>query len=311
MPEETIVAVYDSAAHADAAIADLRAANVPENAISRHAGTTGTAGAAPPPVREQGFWASLFGGDADRDTTVYDRSMDSGSSVVVVKVPQEHVDAVTRILERNNPIDIDERATGYGLTQNTAATTSTTSANASTVGVAGSMATPAAPRPAATTAARTAEESGTIQLAEESLTVGKRLVNRGGARIRRYVVETPVEEQVRLRDEKVTLDRRPVTDGRPVTAADFKDETIEVTEQGEEAVVGKTARVVEEVSLRKEATERVETVRDTVRKEEVEVERLPGSATTTIGTTTGTTGSTTSTGTTTTSTTVDPRAPKV
>ena len=36
-------------------------------------------------------------------------------------------------------------------------------------------------------------------------------------------------------------------------------------------MVGKTARVVEEVAIRKEATERTETVKDTVRREEVEV----------------------------------------
>ena len=34
------------------------------------------------------------------------------------------------------------------------------------------------------------------QLAEEQLAVGKRLINRRGTRVRRYVVETPVEENV-------------------------------------------------------------------------------------------------------------------
>jgi stress response protein YsnF len=49
-----------------------------------------------------------------------------------------------------------------------------------------------------------------------------------------------------------------------------------MTETGEEAVVGKTARVVEEVALRKQAVDHVETVRDTVRKEEVEIEEVQG-----------------------------------
>jgi len=55
-------------------------------------------------------------------------------------------------------------------------------------------------------------------------------------------------------------------------------------------VVAKTARVKEEIALRKEATERVETVRDTVRREDVEIEQVPGervSAGTTPGTTSG------------------------
>ena len=47
----------------------------------------------------------------------------------------------------------------------------------------------------------------------------------------------------------------------------------------EEVVTSKAAHVYEEVGLRKEATDRVETVRDTVRKEQVEVEQLPGDAT--------------------------------
>ena len=43
-------------------------------------------------------------------------------------------------------------------------------------------------------------------------------------------------------------------------------------EQAEEAVVSKEARVTEEITLRKEAEERTETVSDTVRHTEVEVE---------------------------------------
>ncbi len=259
MAEETIVAVYDTAAHAQAAVSDLRAASVPESAISVQAGgaTTGTSTTAAP-VREQGFWSSLFGGEPDHDTSVYDRSVQGGSSVVTVRVPDQHVDRVMQILESHNPVDIDERASSYGLTQ-----TSTTQ-------------TPlAAPtRPAVATA-----EGGAIQLSEEQLAVGKRVVNRGGTRIRRFVVETPVEEQVTLHDEKVTLERRPVTDGRPATDS-FSDKAIEMTATTEEAVVSKTARVVEEVGLRKEATDRVETIRDTVRKEEVEIEQIPGGTST-------------------------------
>ena len=71
------------------------------------------------------------------------------------------------------------------------------------------------------------------------------------------------------------LDRRPVTDGRVLANADFTDKTISMTEMNEEAVVSKTARVVEEIGLHKEASDRVETVRDTLRKDDVEVEQVP------------------------------------
>ncbi len=241
MTQETIVAVYDTAAHAEAAVADLRTAGVPDGAIGLHAGT-GTAA----PVRKQGFWASLFGGEPDHDTAVYDRSLEGGSTVVSVTATEEQVVRVLQVLERHHPIDVDERASGYGLAPTTARGT----------------AAPAA--------------GGTLQLSEESLAVGKRVVNRGGTRVHRYVVETPVEQTVTLHDERVVLERRPVNDGRPVGADEFSDRTIEMTESTEEAIVAKTAHVYEEVGLRKEATDRTETIRDTLRREEVEVETIPG-----------------------------------
>jgi hypothetical protein len=88
------------------------------------------------------------------------------------------------------------------------------------------------------------------------------------------VEEHPVEEQVRLREEHVHVDRRPAN--RPATDQDFRahDDVIEVTETAEEPVVGKTARVVEEVVVGKEVRERTETVRDSVRRSDVNVERL-------------------------------------
>src|SRR5204862_5945467 len=112
-----------------------------------------------------------------------------------------------------------------------------------------------------------------VALSEEQLTVGKRLINRGTTHIRRFVVETPVEENVTLHTERVSIDRRPASAGTRVDDADFTDRTVEVTEIDEEAVVGKTARVKEEVVVQKEATDRVETVRDTVRRQDVEIER--------------------------------------
>lgn len=317
MTDETIVAVFDTADHAQAARTALLSAGVPADAIELHAGpamTTatgtgtlaGTTGAVAP-VREQGFWSSLFGGsDYDDDATVYDRSVASGSTVLTVKAPDEHVTRVMEILESHHPIDIDERAAGYGLTTGTRPALATPAL--ATPALANPVMAPAVapdmPRTAPVTAPATAPltavgsslEEETLQLSAESLAVGKRLVNRGGTRIRRYVVETPVEESVTLHDEKVVLERRPVADGRTVGTDGFTERTIEMIESAEEAVVTKTARVVEEIGLRKEATDRVETVRDTVRKEEVEVVKVPGTETTTrVGpvTTTGAAGGTT------------------
>jgi uncharacterized protein (TIGR02271 family) len=267
MNEEIIVAVYDTEAHAAAAVRDLQAAHVPPEVISRHAGTESVSGSAvsgPSSAGGQGFWSSLFGGEPDHDTAVYDRSLESGSSVVTVRVPDEHVEGVTRILERHQPIDIDERAASLGL---------------------GANRTPAAVADAHGSNDPALRNGGeeVIALSEEQLTVGKRLVNRGTTHIRRFVVETPVEENVTLHAERVSIDRRPASAGARVDDADFTDRTIEVAETDEEAVVGKTARVKEEVVVHKEATDRVETVRDTVRRQDVKIEREDDSASRSTG----------------------------
>ncbi len=276
MTDETIVAIYDTPAHADLAKADLLQAGVPESAISVHTGaidapgTGGTMTAAP---REEGFWSSLFGGSPDHDTAVYDRSVQSGASVLSVKTPEAHVDRVLQIIESHNPIDIDDRAASYA-----SSTTATSTTGVHPDQLIAPTATPAAM--ASTQTASTARsDTGALQLSEENLTIGKRVINQGGTRIRRFVVERPVEENVTLHSEKVVLDRRPVTDGRPSTDS-FSEKTVEMIETAEEAVVSKTAKVYEEVGLRKEAADRVETVRDTVRKEEVEIEKIPGQDTT-------------------------------
>jgi uncharacterized protein (TIGR02271 family) len=119
---------------------------------------------------------------------------------------------------------------------------------------------------------RAGRDDEVIQAAEEQLRVGKREIGRGSVRVRSYVTERPVEEQVALREETVHVERRPVD--RPLDAGDaaFQEREIEVTARGEEAVISKEARVTEEIALRKDVDTRTETVRDTVRKQEVEVE---------------------------------------
>jgi uncharacterized protein (TIGR02271 family) len=209
-----------------------------------------------PGQKQPGFWASLFGTDEGyaqdatytRDNTVYDRTIGGGGVVISISLANVERDGerIMQIIERHNPIDIEERAASYGV--------ATAAYDAPGAGV--------------------ATDGQTIQLAEEQLQVGKRLVNRGTTRIRRYVVETPVEENLSLRQESVSVERRPVSGTATVAADAFTDKTIEVTEMQEQAVVGKTARVAEEVVVRKDVGERVETVRDTVRREKVDVEKV-------------------------------------
>ena len=123
-----------------------------------------------------------------------------------------------------------------------------------------------------------------IPIVEEELQVGKREVDRGGVRVYSHVVERPVNADVTLREEHINVLRRPVS--RAATAADFavgSAGTIELSATGEEAVVGKTARVVEEVLVGKSSSKRTEAIHDSVRRTEVEVEQVPGTTTTKTG----------------------------
>ncbi len=119
-----------------------------------------------------------------------------------------------------------------------------------------------------------------VQVVEEELEVGKREVATGGVRVTSSVSEVPVEETVTLREEKVEAERKNVDRKLSPQEADaaFRDKTLEMTETAEQVEVSKQARVVGEVSLGKQVSEREETVRDTVRRTEVEVEKVEAGA---------------------------------
>jgi len=107
---------------------------------------------------------------------------------------------VVSILDANSPVDPEERASQYGLTSAAADDTAADySSSATTGGKVGSG--------AASVAANQTRSEQVIPLSEETLNVGKRAVSGGTTRLRRYVVEHPVEAQVRLRDEHVAVER--------------------------------------------------------------------------------------------------------
>lgn len=117
------------------------------------------------------------------------------------------------------------------------------------------------------------ENESTVPIVEEQLRVGKREVEQGAAHVRTNVRETPIEQQVNLREENVRVERNPVD--RPATEADFQtfqNGEIEMIERAEVPIVAKEARVVEEVIIGKEVTEREETIQTTLQSTEVDVE---------------------------------------
>ena len=206
-------------------------------------------------ARDQVLNALTNVGVPSGDAHIYAEGVRRGGALVVGSVEDAQADEAIAVLDRNNTIDIDKlgsryRETGYSNYD---------------------MAAPAYTEPDLSKE-RDLNKQITIPVVEEELVVGKREVQRGGARIHTFVTERPVEESVSLHEEHVSVERRPVD--RAATAADFQTKDITMTETAEEAVVGKTARVVEEVVVGKTATDRTETVHDTVRKTDVEVDSL-------------------------------------
>jgi stress response protein YsnF len=213
------------------------------------------------------FFKSLFGDSEDAER--YSRVGNSGYSVVTVHA-QDDSDATRAadILDECGAVDVDERAAGYSNERQSVSG----DFNASTQG------TGFPSDDIRTDNVRgNRDNEATISRVEEELHVGKRQVESGGARLRSRIVERPVEESIRLREEHVRVERQNVD--RPVTDSDrnvFQDQDIELIERAEVPVVNKEARVVEEVTISKDVTERTETVRDTVRNTEVDIDKLDG-----------------------------------
>jgi uncharacterized protein (TIGR02271 family) len=178
----------------------------------------------------------------------YSSAADSGNPIFILRTTDEAVQRAVAILERYGVKDLDQRR------------------GSATAGFSGNE---------TTRFSKTDEGSTTkaIPVVEEELKVGKREVTAGGVRIYTRVSEQPVEQDVSLRKEHVEVERRPVN--RPATEQDFraaKEGTVEVTAISEEPVIAKEARVVEEVVVSKDVSQERQTIRDTVRKSEVDVD---------------------------------------
>ncbi len=208
---------------------------------------TATTSSASIPNSEQGigatignFFRSLTSSEEEEENRYYSQGVTNGGAVVAVTVPDGQEDKVADLLERYGAASVNEQSAG----------------------TAGNL-----------KSSIPGEQK--LSVVEEELEVGKRQVRKGGVRVYSHVTERPVTETVNLREEHVHVQRRPVD--RPVTDADlaaFKEGIIELTETAEEAVVSKQARVVEEVVIGKDVSERQQTIQDTVRRTDVEVEQL-------------------------------------
>jgi uncharacterized protein (TIGR02271 family) len=274
--------LYDSRTDAEAARARLTATNIDADNVrivdQNEAGGFGGGSSDSSGSSGHGFWASIkdvFVPDEDRHS--YDEGLRRGGVMLYASVDDDDVDRAIAVLDETGSVDMEERESSWrsegwaGYTPSTGSSYGSSSSMGNSSGLAATG--------AAMSSGHSNEEH--IQLAEEELRVGKREVNRGGARIRTYVTERPVQEQVTLREEHVNIERRPVDSTTGSANLDngalFQERTIEMTETAEEAVVDKRARVTEELVVSKTAEERTETVSDTVRKTEVDIDETTGS----------------------------------
>jgi stress response protein YsnF len=268
MNYEKIVTLYDTAEHADAAKRSLESAGFAPSEISLiNSKTLGVAG---DKLNEPGLWHRLFGRDIkEYEATVYGRSVAAGGVVLTIRVPEAEASRAMSILNAHRAVDLSKRAEQEGLmgaipaaltskpaTEQTPPTTTTTTPTPTTV------------------AAGAASGEEVLALAEEQINVGKRLVQGGTTRIRRFVTETPVEAQVTLHEEHARVLRRASADPNFIRNIDWTDKTIEITETAEEPVVTKSVHITEEVVIQREGSDHVKTLRDKVRRQQVEVERV-------------------------------------
>jgi len=298
----TVVGLFKSTSDAQNAVSVLKEKGFDSSSIDmsvRNKNLTGSASSAASSItgstsststNETGggigrFFRDLFGGDETESDTYSDAANVNDAIVTVHAQSADQARNAADIMDIAGAIDAHEEASNYRQSAYGSGTTGTTA----TTGTTGY----------AVTTGTNLNDADSVKVIREDLQVGKREVETGGVRLRSRIIERPVEESIRLRSEHVSVNRTPVN--RPASEADFKtfrEGEIEMTETREVPVVAKTAQVVEEVSLGKEQTERTETVKDTVRHTEVDVEKIPGTDTQKTGYTgTGTsTGNGTSTG---------------
>lgn len=290
--QRTLTALFDSRAEADRAAEALRGLNVTVSNVQVHDSAGGR--------DEDGqSWApigSMWLPENERAT--YHEGLRRGGAIVSAEVAETDLELAMDAMEAAGAADLEAREADWRRGGWTGAIAGDTAPEGTPGNPPGTMASRAVDKVAGTNisgarpdnerTARTGPRGGvagsvlgetaepatgreTIPLAEEQLRVGKRVAHAGRVRVRSYVVETPVEQQVGLREEHVHIERRPAD--RPATGEDpFRERVIEAEESIEEPVVQKETRITGEVVVNKETTERTETVRDTVRRTEVDVD---------------------------------------
>jgi len=284
MARETIVTMFSNVSLAEGAKRNLIKAGFLDDDIDIISGdrlrTEGHE------ARHPGFWQRLFGNTLEEDQAeVYEDAMRSGGVVLSLRADEDQLPRALGILDAHE--ELTERSAAApaaytaddGLTSPVGGTLHDTTNDGLAAPASGTLSTSptSVQNTQAHAAARTSltgdeSDEDILRLAEERLEVGKRLVREGATRVRRYTVTEPVSENVSLHEQHAEIFRRPVSENSTADRVDWSEKSVEVEETHEQPVVNKTAQIIEEVVLRKEASDRVETINDSVRRQEVDID---------------------------------------
>ena len=130
-----------------------------------------------------------------QDLAIFAEGVRRGGTLLTATLDEDKAEKAEAILKRRGAIDVDERVTTWQKSGWKADTTAF---------------------------ARGREGEVALPVIEENIQVGKRQVQRGGMRVYTYVNEVPVEEDVRLREEHVKVDRRPADVPAPPAEPDLE-----------------------------------------------------------------------------------------
>jgi hypothetical protein len=238
---KTVVGLFDGVDQANLVVQELKREGLTNTETYGAASGTGATG-----IQNKLNDAGVPHDEAD----FYADGIRSGGTVVLVRTDDTKANRAAEIMEHH----------------------STRGAHAGTAALRGSSQTTGK----ATSPGRGAGKQIRAEEVEEEVRIGKRAVERTGARVSTHNSERPIEKNLNLHEEKVSVQRRAAN--RPASEADLRkgDEEFIVKERSEEPVVEKRARVVGEVVVSKESHDRQATIRDTVRRKDVHVDKEPG-----------------------------------
>lgn len=245
---KTVIAAFTDRAAADQAIRELSSLNVEERNIETLEGG------------DTNHLPHLLSKHVPQDRGhLYAEVLRRGASVVIIDVDDKDAQRVATLLDERGSLDLDSAASRWR-----------------TAGWQG-YSEGAQPFDNSLAARERIDlERESFAVIEEEVTVGTRESEQEAVRVRTFVTEHPVEQTVELREEHVEVKREALNEPVPIApeASTFTEEEFVVTATSEVPVVQKQARVVERVNIEKTADTRTETIEETERRRDVEVEKL-------------------------------------